>query len=87
VQTPAVAQSVKLLEANSAVKILSAIDQLVDQATQPQLDDQLVAPVEKQPASPTVKSTQQIEASPTQVPATPSQPKIAQLSFRRSGAS
>ncbi len=74
------AQSLKVREQNAAIKILSAVDHLVDQsvsqATLPQLDAEPINS-EKQPSSP-AKATQ-VDSIPTQAPLTPSQPVLGTL--------
>ena len=85
--TPQVAQSITLLEANNTVKILSAIDHIVDQsisqATQP------LAPTSREgPSSSVSNSSQPVTAKPTPAPLTPSQPGVRQLAsnFIRPGS-
>lgn len=77
---PEIAQSLRVREQNAAIKILSAVDHLVDQsvnqATLPLLHAQLIAS-EKQPSSPA--NPTQVDFVPTQAPLTPSQPVTRQV--------
>lgn len=77
---PEMAQSLKVREQNAAIKMLSAVDHLVDQsvrqATLPQLDAEPIAGG-KQPSSPA--NATHVDSIPTQAPLTPSQPGIRQL--------
>lgn len=75
-----IAQSLRVREQNAAIKILPAVDQLVDQsvsqATLLLLNSEPIAS-EKQPTSPA--QTTQADSSPTQAPLTPSQPVTKQV--------
>ncbi|DBA81889.1 hypothetical protein WJX77_001193 [Trebouxia sp. C0004] len=77
---PETAQSFKLREQNAAIKILSAVDHLLNQsvrqATSPLLDAEPIA-CEKQPTSPA--KTTQVYSIPTQALLTPSQPVTRQV--------